>query len=308
MTTEANGAMDIATHGMASTTTGQVRPLYWSIRRELWENRSLYIAPFVVLALNLFGFMVSLIGFPHRRRVALTLDDARQHAAILRPYDMVATMLFFTAFVVGMYYCLDALYGERRDRSILFWKSLPVSDRTTVIAKASIPFVVLPVITFTFVMAAHLIMLFQSSAVLMMAGMSPATTFAHYNLFFEITVLLYGLLVAVLWHAPIYAWLLLVSAWARRVTLLWAVGPFVAISILEKILFNTSQFPRAVGYRFFGGVMRAFAFHDQHGTIRSLSQLTPERFFFNIDLWIGLAFAAALLAGAVRLRRYRDPI
>ena len=44
-----------------------------------------------------------------------------------------------TAMVVGLFYCLDALNGERRDRSILFWKSLPVSDTTAVLAKASIP-------------------------------------------------------------------------------------------------------------------------------------------------------------------------
>ena len=62
-----------------------------------------------------------------------------------------------------MFYCLDALYGERRDRSILFWKSLPVSDLTTVLSKASIPIVVLPLLTFAVTVATQLIMLLSAA-------------------------------------------------------------------------------------------------------------------------------------------------
>ena len=106
------------------------RPLYWSIRRELWENRSIYMAPLVVALVTLFGSGLSTIGMPARRRAVLLLTAARQHAAITKPYDVIAMILLATAFLVGIFYCIDALYGERRDRSILFWKSLPVSDRT----------------------------------------------------------------------------------------------------------------------------------------------------------------------------------
>ena len=76
------------------------------------------------------------------------------------------------AFVVGVFYCLDALHGERRDRSILFWKSLPVSDLTTVLSKASIPLVILPLITFAIVIATQLIMLLLSSAAMLISGLS----------------------------------------------------------------------------------------------------------------------------------------
>ena len=104
------------------------QPFYWSVRRELWENRSIYVAPILVAIVVLFGFLVSTIGLPERRREVLLLDPAKARAAIEAPYDMAAIMLILTAFIVGVFYCLDALYGERRDRSILFWKSLPVSD------------------------------------------------------------------------------------------------------------------------------------------------------------------------------------
>src|SRR6476469_4459481 len=150
------------------------RPLYWSICRELWENRSIYVAPVLVAVVVLFGFLVSTIGLPERRRGVLLLDPAKARAAIETPYNVAAMMLIFTAFIVGVFYCLDALHGERRDRSVLFWKSLPVSDLTTVLSKASIPLVVLPLIIFAVIVATQLIMLLLSSAALLMSGLSAA--------------------------------------------------------------------------------------------------------------------------------------
>jgi len=124
------------------------RPLYWSVQRELWENRSIYIAPLVVAGVYLFGFLISMITLPHRMRDAMALDAAKQQAAIEQPYDFAALLIMGTTLIVAIFYCLDALYGERRDRSILFWKSLPVSDVTTVVSKAIIPILVLPLVTF----------------------------------------------------------------------------------------------------------------------------------------------------------------
>ena len=93
------------------------QPFYWSVWRELWENRSIYVAPILVAIVVLFGFLVSTIGLPERRRAALLLDPVKARTAIEAPYDMAAIMLILTAFIVGVFYCLDALYGERRDRS-----------------------------------------------------------------------------------------------------------------------------------------------------------------------------------------------
>ena len=97
------------------------RRLYWSVRREFWESRSLYIAPLAVAAVLLFGLSLSMIGLPHRRRAVLMLDEAQQRAAIEKPYAIAAGMILATAFIVGFFYCLDALHGERRGRSILLF-------------------------------------------------------------------------------------------------------------------------------------------------------------------------------------------
>jgi ABC-2 type transport system permease protein len=289
------------------------RPLYWSVWRELWENRSIYIAPLIVSGVVLFGFLISAFHLPQLRHNALLLDPVHQRAAIEKPYDIVAMMILFTAFIVGVFYCLDALHGERRDRSILFWKSLPVSDLTTVLSKALIPLAVLPAIVFAITICTQLIMLLISTAALLPSGLS-GTTFANLHFFQSSLVLLYGLVAIALWHAPIYGWLLLVSGWARRATFLWAVLPWIAIQILEKIAFNTSHFTSLIGHRLGGFAAEAFAFnphsnsHENPVAIDSLSQLTPGRFLSTPGLWLGLAVAAAFLAAAVRLRRYRGPI
>jgi ABC-2 type transport system permease protein len=298
---------------IAPAATSATRPMYWSVRRELWENRSIYIAPLAAAAVVMFGFLLSLIGLPHSMRALLALDPAHQPAVLAMPYSHAAWLLMLTAFLVGVFYSLDALHGERRDRSILFWKSLPVSDLTTVLSKASIPLVVLPLLIFLIIVALQLIMLLLSTAVLLATGVSAATLWTRLPLFQMELVLLYGLTVLALWHAPLYGWLLLVSGWARRTTFLWAVLPLLAICAVEEIAFHTSYFGTLLKDRLIGFAADAFAFKapgnvpvDPH--LIPLTQLTPGKFLSSPGLWVGLAVAAALLAAAVRLRRYREPI
>jgi ABC-2 type transport system permease protein len=294
---------------IAPAAMSTTRPMYWSVWREVWENRSIYIVPLIVAAVQVFGFAITTIGLADRRRAVLLLDAPHQRAAIEQPYDLAAMMMIFIVFIVAVFYCLDALHGERRDRSILFWKSLPVSDLTTVLSKVTIPLVVLPLIAFAIVVCVQLVMVLETGVVLIFHGMSPGTTWAHVPVFQNWLVLLYGLAALALWHAPIYGWLLLVSGWARRATFLWAVLPLIAIQIFEKITFGTSHFASLVKHRLFGFAPAAFDFQGHsHPTINSLAQLTPGRYLSSPGLWIGLLVAAAFLAAAVRLRRYRGPI
>lgn len=294
---------------IAPVRTRATRPFYWSVRRELWENHSIYIAPLIVGAVQVFGFAISTIGLAERRRAVLLLDPAKQRAAIEQPYDVVAMMMILTAFVVGIFYCLEALHGERRDRSILFWKSLPVSDVTAVLSKAIVPLLVLPAVTFAITVCVQLIMLLETSGVLVFHGMSPGTTMAHIRFFQNFLALLYGLIAIALWHAPIYGWLLLVSGWARRATFLWALLPLIAIQIFERITFGTSYFASFVKHRLMGFAPNAFDFHSRvHPIIDSLAQLTPGRYLSSAGFWLGLVVAAAFLAAAVRLRRYHGPL
>src|SRR6266571_44369 len=307
MNTQSNampGSLDA--QRVAPAVLSPTRPMYWSVRRELWENRSIYIAPLAVAGVFLFGFLISTIHLPARMRALSALDPAQQREAIAMPFDIAAAMLMLTQLLVGAFYCLDALHGERRDRSILFWKSLPVSDLTTVLSKASIPLVVLPLLTFAIIVATQWIMLLLSSAVLLGSGLSVATLWRQLPWLQMSLMLLYHLLaVHALYYAPIYGWLLLVSGWARRAAFLWAGLPLAAICVVEKIAFNTSHFAVMLQSRLSGGPEAGTFPVTGSVPIHALTHLAPLHFLSSPGLWIGLVVFAAFLAAAVRLRRYQ---
>lgn len=281
------------------------RLLYWSVRRELWENRSLYVVPLAVAAIVLLSFVVGTIGLPARLRGLGALTPAQQQTKLGMPFSMAASVIFMFTYVTAAFYCLDALYGERRDRSILFWKSLPVSDLTTVLSKLSIPLVVLPAFIFTIAIATQLLMLLLSTVVAVLSGLSPAPLWTRVPLFQMSLVMLYGLLVHALWHAPLYAWLLLVSGWAKRTPILWAVMPPLALAAFERHTFGTSHIGSLIRYRLAGTLTTAFDFKARGGLVPLVQ---PLKFLTTPGLWSGLIVATVFIAVAVRLRRNREPI
>jgi ABC-2 type transport system permease protein len=281
------------------------RRLYWEVRRELWESRSVYLVPVAVAALIVVGFGLGLVHLPDRLRAAAALDALHRQAALERPYVMAALLLMFATVVVGIFYCLEALYGERRDRGILFWKSLPVSDTTAVLAKASVPILILPLLTFVVTVATQAIMLFLASARLIGTGLSPWSQLSFGQM--STILLLHLVLVHGLWYAPFWAWLLLVSAWSRRAPFLWATLPPLAVGIVEKIAFDTSNFVTFLGHRLMG-VPRATGSAGEPTTMASIMPGSPGEFLASPGLWLGLALTAALLWAAVRLRRHRGPV
>jgi ABC-2 type transport system permease protein len=162
-------------------------------------------------------------------------------------------------------------------------------------------------------------MLLLSSIVLAMSGVSPSTLWTQLPLAQMDLVLLYTVIVIALWHAPIYAWLLLVSGWARRATFLWAVLPPIAIAVFQAVvfrLFDQMGMPNSeVGSlpkgRLFGWMSAAFDYQlpgggqvDPHFV--PLTQIAVGKFLSSPGLWVGLAFAAGFLALAVSMRRDRE--
>lgn len=281
------------------------RPIYWSVRRELWENRSIYVAPVAVAGLILFGFLISLIRLPAKMRAALALDPLARHQSILQPYEFAALAIMATTFLVAVLYCLDALHGERRDRSILFWKSLPVSDRTAVLAKAAVAMVVIPLLTFVITVGTQAVMLLLGSLALAGSGMSVSMLWTEVPLFrMSLELLHHMVAVHGLWYAPIFAWLLAVSAWARRAPFLWAFLPLLAVCIVEKLAFDTTHFVALLEHRISGGA-EAVLSTARGMPMDPMMQMTSSPSLTSPGLWIGLALAAGCLAGAARLRRNR---
>ena len=293
----------------SSVPQSATHPLYWSVRRELWEHRSIYIAPLIVAGLVLLGFLIRIIHLPQTMKMLSAIKPEEQHLALSIPFAIAAVAVCLAGLIVAFFYCLGALYSERRDRSILFWKSLPVSNVAVVLSKAAIPFVVLPFVLFVTVIATHLIMLGLGSAALAAGGMNAAMLWTSWPFFKMALVLAYGLVVMTLWYAPIYGWLLLVSSWARGMAILWAVLPPLGLAIAERIAFDTSYVGKLLDYRVNGYVHEAF-YIKSHGKEFGdpLAMLTPEKFLSAPGLWIGIVLGVAFLAGAIWLRRNREPI
>ena len=282
----------------------------WSLRRELWEHRSVWIAPLAVT-----GFCVAL-----HLLMALTISDAERIAALAAPaggnsfqrlYATLNLVILLGSFLVGLVYSVDALQSERRDRSILFWKSLPVSDRVAVAAKAFVPMVWLPLQALALAVVANLVMVGLQSLVWPLRGFDPGELWARLDL-----PLLWSLLAAplpfmMLWNAPLYAWLLLVSAWSRRAAALMAAAPLVAVLIVEHTALHRTGAHWIVEKRLAGAILEPYARLPHHGDdvtwISSLAEIQLARLYTLPGLWIGVAFAALFLFFAVRLRRARAP-
>ena len=296
------------------------RLMFWCVRREFWENRSIYIAPFAAAGFLIFVVLITLMKAGiNAQPLSGNLGSDKGAAALLWiPYMLIAAPALAISLVVAIAYCLGALHGERQDRSILFWKSLPVSDLVTVLSKASVPILLIPLISFVAAMITQLVIftvtwtvfpLFAAKGHFFWAGV-PADSHTVGMLWTGVPIgyltfaMLYGLLATALWHAPIYAWLLLVGGWARRMTFVWAVAPVAGLMIVERIAFGTDRLGTMLDDRMYGSVSIAFT----NVISDNLPGLTPGRFLSDPGLWIGLAVAALFLGAAILLRRYRQPI
>lgn len=283
-------------------------PFYWSVRREIWEYRSIYLAPLIAAGLVIFGFFIRSAHLGEVVRETETLPPVAQMFRLAVPFGIATSAIMVTGLIVAFFYCLGALYGERRDRSILFWKSLPVSNTTTVLSKVSVALVVIPLVVFAVVLATQLLMLLIGTAVLAMSGVSAASLWVNWPFVKMALVLFYTLVVMVLWYAPIAGWLLLVSAYARSMAILWAVLPPLGLIIAERIALDTSYVANLVDYRLNGFVGLAFHYNKGMSFADPLIFLTPGHILSSPGLWSGLAVAVALIVTAIWLRRNREPI
>jgi ABC-2 type transport system permease protein len=288
----------------------------WLIRRELWEHRSLYVAPLIFAGLILAGVVIAYIQHGQFQIVNIQLDSPNERvpdAVRLFVLPMFFVPFALIAAVVGIYYSLDSLFADRRDRSVLFWKSLPVSDWETVLAKLFTAAVIVPAIAMAVSIMTALVLMVFVSIVFAVNGHSLSLIWGQIPIFQNLGLLLYAVVVNALWYLPFTAWCMLASAWARRAVFLWAAAPIAAVIFLEYQVFGTRVFVDLLQPE--GGLELALnvgkeVFNDPQSAATTATTLadviTPGRFFFSIDLWAGLAVAAGLVAAAVWMRRYRE--
>lgn len=281
---------------------------YWCVRRELWEHRAVFIAPPVVAGFAIAAVLLNIGKLQQQAGLLAGMPLDAQRMAVVTPFGLAASVILLVSFVVGAFYCFDALNTERRDRSILFWKSMPVSDATTVLSKAFVPMVVQPAFGFAVALATQAVLLLLFAAILKVAGVDLGPLWEKLPIFPTTVAMLYGLVVHVLWYAPAFALFLLLSAWVRR-PFLWVAVPVVAVQAIEKIAFGTSYSGQFLRWRVAGAMSEAFAPSTRGDAIvTSLAQLDPVRFLSSPGLWGGLAFAAFFLYAAIQLRRHKEPL
>ncbi len=300
------------------------------LRRELWEHRGVVIAPAVIAVLTTLMFIVLLRGLGGNVSLLQVVQGlammppAQREGALAGLLASVTPLFLVTMLVLTVFYAADALYAERRDRSILFWKSLPVTDLATVVSKLATAAVVIPLVTAAFIIVTQLVTLVLATFVVWGAdGDAWALVWQPAPLLNLWLLMVYSLLAVMLWYLPILGWLLLASAWARKAPLLWAVLPVVVAGQLEILALGTSRIFRLIGERVIGVFSSGFRrdigqlvqFDGDSGSVRAPTDLAGDRLLSYIDLpgllmapgfWGGIVVAAVFVALAVVLRRFRD--
>ncbi len=224
------------------------------IRRELWEHRALYIVPLVFAAIVVLSVTVGItrgtayVGSDHIGQALQKLNGEDVGIALgVMSFAMWGLFSLVSAFMVA-FYLLDSLYGDRKDRSVLFWKSLPISDTQTVLSKLAVATLVVPAI----ILAAALLTMFAVMLVMSIAfafnGVNPLTMlWANYPLFTVLSKTLAIALVHAAWFLPLTGWLLLASASAKKTPFLLAALVPLGVILAEKLAFNTERFARMLG-------------------------------------------------------------
>ena len=277
------------------------RPFLTLVRRELWEHGSLIWAP---LAMALMIIVVSLVSGMVKGSIDIDLGEDRPVPELFGDAEkqrgiftlvMAGLVLpqLLVAFVVVFFYLLDCLFTERRDRSILFWKSLPVSDAKTVLSKLFVALVAVPLWSWALSLVVGLVVF---GVVAAQVSGTPAAGLGtwHGGTWLTVQAAMLGkMVIAALWYLPVAGWLLLVSVLAKRAPFLWATLPFLVLSLAERIALGSNVVGALVAQRLFG-------FREE------VSLMSEFPLLASPGLWIGVAVGAALVYAAIRVRRRSD--
>ena len=297
------------------------------LQRELWEHRSIYIAPgviaFLIVLMSITG-QVAVSAFDQQVDLGILgashLGEKERAAAVGVVTSAIAIMLMMSMAILSAYYLLDTLYTERKNKSILFWRSLPVTDSETVLSKLLTAVLVIPLVTFAIVVVTQILVLTALSIWISLRGGDGWSIVWGSAPLFQNWLGTLAFFVAVpLWFIPFAGWFLFVSAWTRRSPFLVAVLPLLVIPMLERILIGTSLFRDAVFGRFtsmplfkgFDGAGIVFGDNkpptfDADAKVSLISFVDLPKYLGDPSLWIGLVVGALFTAAAIYVRRYRD--
>lgn len=295
------------------------------IKREVWEHRAIYVTPIaiaVVVSLVALTGMVTVSAFDKHVNMALftasnMAGDAERATALTVLFLGTSWVFLFALAILTTFYTLDSLYAERKDKSILFWRSLPITDAETVVSKLLTAVFVLPLVMVAAIIVTHLVNLFITTAwVMIKGGDAIHLIWGSVPLFDNWVAALIVTLASAIWMSPLIGWFLFVSAFSKRSPLLMAFMPLIIIPIIEYMFFRTKIFASAVFGR--GEMLPLFRemdlklFFDEdrmqvnEEAVGLLTHLDPAAFLLSPSVWAGVVVCGLFVTAAIYVRRYRD--
>ena len=296
------------------------------IKRELWEHRAIFVTPIAIASIVTLGVLTALaFAGEFQQELDLAIFGAQnvvgevERRVFLTAFFGGTSWLFLVGLaILTVFYALDSLYAERKDKSILFWRSLPVTDAETVISKVLTAVIAIPAIAIAGIILTHLVNLVIMSIWVATKGGSAATLIWGSAAFFDnwmSTILV--IYAGAIWMSPFLGWFLFVSAWTRRAPFMVAFLPLVLIPLIEGIFFRSAHFAEAVWGRsaqiplFQVGIdVEEFfdeeTIHLSEEMVSLLGLIDLGRFFTSVDTWIGIIVCGLLVTAAIYVRRYRD--
>jgi ABC-2 type transport system permease protein len=288
----------------------------WLVRREFWENRAIWIVPLSLGGLltlaTLFG-RVNIDGLTTQVAPATAEQGLVVGGLILFIFGIV---FFAMAYVYASWYLMDCLYADRKDRSILFWKSLPISDKQTVLAKLFTGLIAIPLVYF---IAADVATLLMAVIVSLRLRAFIGAALWHPDQWLQLQALwLYLIVTMAIWNLPFAGWLMLVSAWAKRAVILWSILPLVTVFMVERWFFGSHVFGKLVYEWLVGYPTQAFlepnsgswvtAYIGDSAITRPDSvwhMMNAGYFFTSPATWACVLVGAVFVVGAIQLRLRR---
>ena len=297
------------------------------LRRELLEHKAIFITPVVVAGLYVLMTLTGQVEVGgHEKVVNLTIvalsNITEEQRSLMWMLGMASIALAFTIvmWIVIVFYSLDALYAERKDKSILFWRSLPVTDAETVISKLLTALLAIPLITAVAAIVTQLLVLVIASVWVKLQGGDAGhliwAAVPFVDLFAASIIFAFAI---PLWLAPFVGWFLFVSGVSKRLPLLLAFLPIFVLPMMEAMMGDThftrdAFFLRTVTPDLFDGatlmeILRMADNHDYQQAAESMDLMDTidlGRFFSSASLWAGFVVCGLFSAAAIYVRRYRD--
>lgn len=330
-----------------------VRKFMWLLKREYWENKGGFLwAPAIAAAVSLLFLILGggagqwLLRNAGERTITMRNRDVLLSetplSALLqqmsaRELDMWQNAMnamtlvssfwpWLVMYFVVFFYLVGSLHDQRKDRSILFWKSMPVSDTLTVLSKVVSAVVVAPLITSGLTGALMLAFGVVISVLMLINDVDPTI---YYWSQLDYPMLLASLVawlpIHVLWALPTVGWLLLCSAWARSKPFLWAtVLPILAgalvswFDLLRTVDVASNWFWTQVVARLltsaWAGMHMLYdpGYAGSPGALSNLASedwlpmLTGWHLLASPQLWIGALAGVIMIVATIRIVRWRD--